>query len=390
MENTRHNHADQSLPDGIRSFRIEVPQADVDDLRDRLRRTRRGGEVPGTGWTRGVPADYLAGLAAYWADGYDWRAAEAALNELPQYVAELDGQDIHFVHVRSENPDALPLLLAHDWPASIVEYIEVVRPLTEHFHVVLPSTPGVGFSGPLTSAGWNTGRIAAAYTELMARLGYQRYGVGGTGGGAWIATEMGRLEPDKVVGIHVNGFIVFPSGDPAEFEGLTEAETERLGRLEHFRDDMMGFNAIQSTRPHTLAHGLHDSPAGQLAWIVEKFKEWTDAEAELPEDAVDRDHLLTNVSLYWFTATAGSSANLYYESAHDASAWGPRDRGTVPTGVALALSTDIAVRRFADRDHNVTYWSEIERGGNFLPLEQPQAFVDDIRSFFRSLKAIAD
>ncbi|WP_436775060.1 epoxide hydrolase family protein [Yinghuangia sp. YIM S09857] len=388
METTRHNHADQSLPDGVRPFRIEVPQADVDDLRDRLRRTRRGGEVPGTGWTRGVPADYLGGLAAYWAEDYDWRRAEAALNELPQYLAEVDGQPIHFVHVRSANPDALPLLLAHDWPASIVEYIEVVRPLTEQFHVVLPSTPGVGFSGPLTSAGWNTGRIAAAYTDLMARLGYARYGVGGTGGGAWIATEMGRLEPEKIVGIHVNGFIVFPSGDPAEFEGLTAAEQERLGRLENFRDDMMGFNAIQSTRPHTLAHALHDSPAGQLAWIVEKFKEWTDAEAELPEDAVDRDHLLTNVSLYWFTATAGSSANLYYESAHDASAWAPRDRGTVPTGVALALSTDIAVRRFAERDHNVTYWSELERGGNFLPLEQPQAFLDDIRGFFRSVKAI--
>lgn len=369
----------------IRPFRIEVPQADLDDLRDRLRRTRWGAEVPGTGWSRGVPADYLKGLAAYWADGYDWRRAEAALNEFPQFMTEIDGQNIHFLHLRSDNPDAIPLLLMHDWPASVIEYIEVMTPLARDFHVVVASTPGVGFSGPLRSAGWNNGRIAAAYTELMSRLGYERYGLQGTGGGAWIATEMGRRTPDRVIGIHVNGFIVFPSDDPADFEGLTEAEQGRLARLQHFRDDMMGFNAIQSTRPHTLAHALHDSPVGQLAWITEKFKEWTDAESELPEDAVGRDHLLTNVSLYWFTATAGSSANLYYEAAHDPSAWAPKERGTVPTGVAVALTTDIAVRRFAEREHNITYWSELERGGNFLPLEQPELFTEDVRAFFGGL-----
>ncbi|GGX76852.1 epoxide hydrolase family protein [Streptomyces fructofermentans] len=373
-------------PAQIRPFRIEVPQADLDDLRDRLRRTRWGAEVPGTGWSRGVPVGYLKELAAYWADGYDWRAAEAGLNEFPQFIADIDGQNIHFLHLRSENPDATPLLLIHDWPASIVEYVDVIRPLAKDFHVVVASTPGVGFSGQLAAAGWNNGRIAAAYNELMSLLEYGRYGLQGTGGGAWIATEMGRQAPDRVIGIHVNGFIVFPSDDPADFEGLTEAEQGRLARLQNFRDDMMGFNVLQSTRPHTVAHALHDSPVGQLAWIVEKFKEWTDAESDLPEDAVGRDHLLTNVSLYWFTATAGSSANLYYEAAHDPAAWAPKERGTVPTGVAVALTTDIAVRRFAEREHTITHWSELERGGNFLPLEQPELFVDDVNAFFRALR----
>jgi pimeloyl-ACP methyl ester carboxylesterase len=370
----------------IRPFRIDVPQADLDDLRERLHRTRWGSEVPGQGWTRGVPVDYLQQLAAYWADGYDWRKQEARLNQYPQFTTEIFGQPIHFAHVRSTNDDATPLLLMHDWPASFAVFVEVIEPLARDFHVVVANVPGVAFSGPLRATGWNTGKIAGAFVELMARLGYARYGVQGQGGGAWYAIEMGRQAPERIIGAHTNGLIVFPSDDPNDLAGLTEPEQERLARLQHFRDDMLGFNILQSTRPHTLAHALTDSPAGQLAWIVEKFKEWTDAAAELPEDAVDRDHLLTNVSLYWFTRTAGSSANLYYEAAHDAAAWAPKQRGTVPTGVAVALSTDIAVRRFAERDSNVTYWSELERGGNFLPLEQPELFVEDVRKFFDTLR----
>ncbi|MFC1410193.1 epoxide hydrolase family protein [Streptacidiphilus sp. N1-12] len=371
----------------IRPFRIDVPQAELDDLHDRLARTRWGSEVPGTGWSRGVPTGYLKGLVGYWADGFDWRKAEAELNEFPQFTTTIDGQNVHFLHVRSQNPDALPLLLMHDWPCSFVQFADVIGPLAQDFHVIVTSTPGTGFSGPLGEAGWTTGRIAGAFTELMARLGYARYGVQGTGGGAWIAAEMGRLAPEKVVGVHVNGLVTFPSGDPAEFEGLTEAEQGRLAKLEAFQQDAMGFVAIQSTRPHTLAAGLHDSPVGQAAWIAEKFKEWTDAAAELPEDAVGLDRLLTNISVYWFTGTAGSSANLYYEAGHDGAAWAPKPRGTVPTGVAVALTTDIAIRRFAERDHNVTHWTELERGGNFLALEQPEAFVADVRTFFDTLSS---
>ena len=370
----------------IRPFRIEIPQADVEDLRDRLRRTRWGAEIPGQGWDRGVPVDYLRGLAAYWADEFDWRAAERRLNELPQFLTEVDGQTLHFAHVRSANPAATPLLITHDWPGSFALYLPVVEALRADFHLVLVSNPGVAFSGPLTSAGWAPARGAAALNEVMRRLGYQRYGVQGTGGGAGIAIEMGRQAPDKVIGVHVNGHITFPSDDPADFAELTDAEQDRLRRLQHFRDDMLGFNAIQSTRPQTLAHGLHDSPAGQLSWIVEKFKEWTDPAADLPEDAVDRDLLLTNVSLYWFTGTAGSSANLYWEAAHDPSAWAPKEKSTVPLGVALGV-TDITVRRFAERETPVTHWTELPAGGNFLSAEQPKLYADDVRAFFAGLSA---
>ena len=370
----------------IRPFRIEISQADLDDLRDRLLRTRWGPELPGQGWTRGVPVDYLKKLAAYWADGYDWRTQEARLNELPQFTTTIEGQPIHFAHVRSAKADATPLLLLHDWPASFVVFIEVIPPLSRDFHLIVPNTPGVAFSGPLTAPGWNVGKISSAYVELMARLGYDRYGVQGQGGGAWYAIEMGRQAPDHVMGVHVNGLVTFPSDDPKHFADLTEDEQERLARLQHFRDEMMGFNILQSTRPHTVAHGLHDSPVGQLAWIVEKYKEWTDEAADLPEDAVNRDTLLTNVSLYWFTATAGSSANLYYEMAHDPSAWEPKERSRVPTGVVVARSTDVAIRRFAERDSTITTWRELERGGNFLPLEQPSLFVEEVRTFFRGLR----
>jgi pimeloyl-ACP methyl ester carboxylesterase len=368
----------------IRPFRIDISQVDLDDLRDRLTRTRWTGEVPGQGWSRGVPVGYLRDLARYWAESYDWRAAEARLNDLPQFLTEVDGQTLHFAHVRSANPDALPLLISHDWPGSFVLYLPVIEALSADFHLILASNPGVGFSGPLTSPGWTTAKSAAALNEIMARLGYERYGVQGTGGGAGIAVEMGRQAPERVIGTHVNGHITFPSGDPAEFAGLTDAEQQRLQRLQDFRDDKMGFNIIQSTRPQTLAFGLHDSPVGQLAWIIEKYKEWTDPSADLPEDAVDRDLLLTNVSLYWFTGTAGSSANLYWEAAHDPSAWAPKEKSVVPLGVALGV-TDITVRRFAERDTPVVHWTELTAGGNFLSAEQPKLYVDDVRAFFAEL-----
>jgi pimeloyl-ACP methyl ester carboxylesterase len=368
----------------IRPFRIDIPQADVDDLRDRLTRTRWTPEIPGQGWRRGVPVEYLKGLATYWADGFDWRAAEARLNELPQFLTDVDGQTLHFAHVRSDSPTATPLLITHDWPASFALYLPVVADLRADFHLVLVSNPGIAFSGPLTAAGWTTAKTASAFHEIMSRLGYERYGVQGTGGGGATAVEMARQAPDRVIGVHVNGHLTFPSGDPADFDGLTEAEQQRLARLQEFRDDKMGFNIIQSTRPQTLAFGLHDSPAGQLAWIVEKYQEWTDPAADLPDDAVDRDLLLTNVSLYWFAGSAGSSANLYWEVAHDPAAWAPKPRTTVPLGVALGV-TDITVRRFAEREAPVTHWTELPAGGNFLSAEQPQLFSDDVRAFFSKL-----
>lgn len=343
-----------------------------------------------------MPVDYLKGLSAHWRTGYDWREHETRLNTFPQFTTTIDGQTMHFLHVQSPDPNATPLMLIHGWPGSFVEFIELIGPLTDPaahggdpadaFHVVIPSVPGFGFSTPLSEAGWTHGRIAKAFTELMARLGYDRYGVQGGDIGAFEAPLMGQLDPERVIGVHVNALVTFPSGDPAELEGLTEAEQERLARFQNFEQDMSGYMSIQGTRPQTLAYGLADSPAGQLAWIVEKFKEWTDPRAALPEDAVDRDHLLTNVSIYWFTNTAGSSANLYYETYHDPSLFAPRERGTVPTGVAVSTTQDVAIRHLAERDHNIVRWAEFDKGGHFAAMENPEFLIDDVRAFFRGLR----
>jgi pimeloyl-ACP methyl ester carboxylesterase len=380
----------------IRPFRIDIRQSDLEDLRDRLAATRWPNELPGVGWSRGVPVDYLKRLTEYWRTGFDWRAQEARLNEIPQFLTEIDGQTIHFLHVRSQEPNAMPLMLIHGWPGSFVEFVDLIGPLTDPaahggdsadaFHVVIPSIPGFGFSTPLSEAGWGNARIAAAFTALMARLGYDRYGVQGGDIGAFVAPLIGQLEPEHVVGVHVNALVTFPSGDPADLEGLTESEQERLARFQHFEQEMMGYSHQQGTRPQTLAYALADSPAGQLAWIVEKFKEWTDPAADLPEDAVDRDHILTDISIYWFTNTGGSSANYYYETFHDPTMFAPGERGTVPTGVAVSLTQDIAIRRFADRQHNIVRWTEFDKGGHFAAMENPEFLLDDVRLFFRSLR----
>jgi len=219
----------------------------------------------------------------------------------------------------------------------------------------------------------------------MDRLGYDRYGVQGGDIGAFQAPLVGRIAAEEVVGVHVNALVTLPSGDPAETADLSESEQERLARAQEFQNEQMGYMHVQGTRPQTIAYALTDSPSGQLAWIIEKFKEWTDPAAELPEDAVDRDTLLTNAALYWFTGTAGSSANLYYETFHDPSLWAPKERGTVPTGVLVSLGSDVAIRRFAERDHHVVHWSELDRGGHFFALEQPELFVADLREFFGGL-----
>ncbi|TXK39888.1 epoxide hydrolase family protein [Nonomuraea sp. C10] len=375
------------MDNDIRPFRIDVPQADLDDLRERLARTRWPDELDGAGWSYGVPVPYARALAEYWRTGYDWRAHEAALNAFPQFTTEIDGQNVHFLHVRSPEPDALPLLVTHGWPGSVAEFMKVVGPLTDPrayggdpadaFHVVAPSLPGFGFSGPTRERGWDMARVAAAWKELMRRLGYGRYGAHGGDTGAVISPMVGRLDPERVVGVHVNGGLGFPSGDPAELEGLTEAERARLAV--YGDQDGSGYAMIQSTRPQTLAYGLHDSPAGQLAWIAEKFKEWTDPARELPEDAVDRDQLLTNISIYWLTGTAGSSARLYKESA---ASWGRgQEPSALPHGVAV-FPGDPGVRRVAEREHKIVHWSEFDRGGHFAAMEAPDLLVEDVRAFF--------
>jgi len=377
----------------IRPFQIAIPQADVDDLRERLARTRWPAELPGAGWEAGVPAGYLKDLAGYWAAGYDWRAHEARLNQLDHFTTVIDSQNMHFLHVRSPEPGALALIITHGWPGSVAEFLNIIGPLTDPvryggdpadaFHVVAPSLPGFGFSTPLAGPGWDTGRVARAWAGLMHRLGYSRYGAQGGDTGAIVSPEIGRIDPEHVVGVHVNNLGTFPSGDPAELAGLTAADQARLALMGRWGQDMSGYAIVQSTRPQTLSYALTDSPAGQLAWIVEKFKEWTDPAAELPDDAVDRDLILTDVSVYWLTGTAGSAARIYYEGAR---AWGQaRPRSPVPTGVAV-FPNDTTLRPLAERDHNVVHWAEFSRGGHFAALEAPDLLVGDVREFFRQLR----
>jgi epoxide hydrolase len=388
----------------IEEFRVSIPQADLDDLADRLARTRWPASLPGAawdlaapgaGWERGVPVGYLRELAEYWRDGFDWRAQEARLNSYPQYLARIGGQKIHFLHVKSPEPDATPLLLLHGWPGSVVEFLRVIGPLSDPrshgggpapaFDLVIPSLPGFGFSGPVTEPGWGSRRIAGALAELMARLGYGRYGAQGGDFGAFVAPDLGRVDPDHMIGVHVNaatmGFIPFgdiPEQDQATF---SPAEKERAQRLQGYLAEGNGYFQIQSTRPQTLSYGLTDSPAGQLAWIVEKFKEWTNTGHALPEDAIPRDEILADVSVYWFTGTAGSTANLYYESMHSGD-WPTPSQ--VPTGVAV-FAEDVAIRRYAERANNIVHWSDFDTGGHFAALETPGLLVQDIRTFFASL-----
>jgi epoxide hydrolase len=381
----------------IRPFRVEISQRDLDDLRERLARTRWPEELPGVGWSRGVPVGYLKELAEHWRTGYDWRTWEAKLNEYPQFTTEIDGQNIYFLHVRSPEPNALPLILTHGWPGSIVEFLGIIGPLTDPrayggdaadaFDVVIPSIPGFGFSGPTHEAGWDSARVARAWAELIARLGYTRYGVQGGDMGAFVAPDLGRIDADHVVGVHVNaatmGFIPYGPVPEEELASFTDAEKARLERLNRFLSDGNGYFQIQATRPQTLAYGLTDSPVGQLAWIMEKFKEWTSPSGELPERAIDRDLMLTDVMLYWLTGTAGSSAGMYYDNMHSSN-WNTQP-GTTPTGVAV-FAEDIAIRRYAEQSNNITHWSEFERGGHFAAMEAPDLLVGDVRQFFRTLR----
>ncbi|MFF8946123.1 epoxide hydrolase family protein [Streptomyces sp. NPDC014864] len=394
-----------SPADGIRPFRIAVPQSDLDDLYDRLDRTRWPDELPGTGWDHGVPLDYLRELVRYWRHEYDWRAAEQRLNEWPQFTTTVDGAHVHFAHIRSPEPDATPLVITHGWPGSIVEFLDVVGPLTDPvahggdpadaFHVVLPGIPGFGLSGPTTHRGWEAGRVADAWAELMRRLGYERFGAQGGDWGAAISRELGRAHPDRVIGVHLNllpGAQQTEAPTDEELAALSPGERERTltswHRWSAWQREGAAYAMLHATRPQTLAYALTDSPVGQLAWIVEKFREWTDS-AELPEEAVDRDRMLTDVMLYWLTGTAGSSSRIYYERAHSSGrAAAPAEPSTAPTALAVfPAELQLPLRHRAERTENIVRWTEFDRGGHFAAMEEPDLLVDDVRAFFRQLRA---
>ena len=372
----------------IQPFTAAIPQTALDDLRRRLVETRFTPEVP----TTADAADYGFALGrerelvAAWLD-FDWRAWEARLNAFPQFQTEIDGQPIHFLHVRSNESNALPVVLSHGWPGSVFEYIELVDFLVDPvahggsaddaFDVVLPSLPGYGFSGPALTAGWGTRRIAAALVGLMDQLGYERYGAIGNDGGSMISPEVGRLAPDRVVGVHVTQIFSFPSGDPSELADLTPEEQAAMEVLRWFWQQKGAFNALQSQQPQTLAHALSDSPAGLLGWNSQLF-----------DDALDPDFILANVALYWLTGTGGTSIRHYYEDAHTSA---PTTTGptTVPIGLAAAESGDFqSIRRFAERDHaDIRSWNVLPGTvGHYTAHTNTAEIAADIRAFFKPLR----
>ncbi|GAA4063776.1 epoxide hydrolase family protein [Nonomuraea soli] len=369
-------------------FAIDVPQADLDDLKERLSRTRWPSEIPGQGWQRGVPLDFLRDLVAYWGDGYSWRAQEALLNSYPQLMTTVDGQPVHLFHIRSASPDALPLILTHGWPSSNVEFIKLVDLLTKDFHLVMPSLPGYGWSTPVKEEGWgNIFRVAGAWATIMGRLGYTRYGVHGTDVGSGVAGLIPMVAPEAVVGVHISGPTPMPFGPPIDPAGLSPQDQERAARFNTFRSEGAGYLHIMSTRPQTLGYSLQDSPVGQLAWMVEKYREWSH-----DLSAIDRDQLLTNVTLTWFNGVGASSAHMVYEgmqawkamaSSHEASDSAPDfapPQGP-PMGVAV-FAADNSIRSAVGAAGAASHWSEFDRGGHFPAMEAPDLLADDLRAFF--------
>jgi microsomal epoxide hydrolase len=368
----------------LEPFRVDVPQATLDDLSDRLRRTRFPNEITGIGWEQGAALSYLQDVVRYWLEGYDWRAQEAAINRFDQFTTTVDGQLIHFLHVRSARQGAVPLLLSHGWPGSIMEYLDCIEPLVDPpdpldaFDVVVPSLPGYGLSGPTTERGWNARRIASAFGEVMDRLGYDRYGVGGGDWGAIVSYNMAELRPERVIGLHVNLMNVPPP--PGEPPSPPTEWGRRSGRT------AAGYSEIQGTKPQTIGYLLDDSPAGLAAWIIEKLHDWSDCGGDV-ERSFSKDQMLTNVMLYWVTRTGTSSARLYWERNQAPETMVPQVRVTVPTGVANFPGELVrSERRHAERYFNVVHWTELPRGGHFASWEVPDLFVEDVRTFFRPLR----
>ncbi|BCJ76507.1 microsomal epoxide hydrolase [Catellatospora sp. IY07-71] len=357
----------------IQPFRIDIPQADLDDLRDRLARTRWPNEVADAGWHYGFPLARLRELAERWRTGYDWREHEARLNELPHFTTEIEGQRIHFVHVRSDDPDALALVLTHGWPGSFLEFLDVIEPLRRDFHLVIPSIPGYGFSGPTHEGGWDIVRVARAWAELMRRLGYERYGAQGGDFGSGISLALGAVAPERVVGVHVNYLPTRP--DPDADVRLSASDEARLDKVRQLMANRPAYQALLATTPQTIGYALTDSPVGQLAWIAERFAQWTD-----PRTPVGDDRMLTDISLYWLTATAASSARLHRDAPRGAPSC------PVPVGVAV-FPHDItqSVRPLAERLYDIRHWSEFERGGHFAAMEVPDLLAEDVRQFFHKL-----
>jgi microsomal epoxide hydrolase len=383
------------MSDDIRPFRVEVPDAVLDDLRERLARTRWPDEIPDSGWSYGTNLAYLQDLCDHWRTKFDWRVQEERFNRWPHFLTDIDGQQIHFIHALSPEPDALPLVITHGWPGSVSEFLDVIEPLrnprenggdpADAFHVVAPSLPGYGWSGPTVAPGWDVQKVAETWAKLMARLGYDRYGAQGGDWGAMTSARLAAMDADHMVGLHSNMLLAFPK-DPSTVQ-LDEQEAADLAAAGEFMTTGAAYQEIQGKNPQTLGYGLTDSPAGLAGWIVEKFFHWTDNNGN-PEDAVSRDQILTNLTVYWVTKTINSSIRLYCESQRGQN-FGPTDEFvTVPTGVAVFPKEMFRIpRAYAESRFNVVQYNRFDRGGHFAALEEPDLLIQDVREFFRRVRA---
>ena len=372
--------------DDIKPFRVEVPDSVLDDLHDRLARTRWPDQIPGSAWNYGTDRAYLQDLCEYWRTTFDWRAQEDRFNRWPHFLTEIDGQQIHFIHARSDNPDALPLIITHGWPGSVAEFLDVIEPLRENFHVVAPSLPGYGWSGVTTQAGWDVQRVAETWAKLMARLGYDRYGAQGGDWGAMVSARLAALDAEHMVGLHSNMLLAFP--DDASGIELTDAEIADLAAAGEFMTKGAAYQEIQGKNPQTLGYGLTDSPAGLAGWIVEKFLVWTDNNGS-PDDAVTRDQLLTNLTVYWVTKTINSSIRLYFERQRTDRFGGRDDYVTVPTAAAIFPKEIFRTpRAYAETRFNLVRYTRFDRGGHFAALEEPDLLAQDVEDFFHQLNLI--
>lgn len=388
----------------MKQFKIQISQNEINDLNERLTKTRWPNEMINEGWKKGAPTDYLKKLADYWLTKFDWKKQEAQLNKYPQFITEIDGQNIHFLHIKSGNANATPLMLIHGWPGSFADFINVIEPLTNpgnenevSFHLVIPSIPGFGFSTPVKEKGWNMFRIAAAFSTLMEQLGYAKFAVHGGDMGAGITSIMSALAAHKLIGTHVNTDFYSVAGlgmFPSDTSFLSEEEKPRLERMKEYKKNGTAYLEIQSTRPQTVAYALSDSPVAQLGWMIEKYKEWTDEEKELPEDAIPVDQILTNVSLYWFNKIGASSAEILYENMSMAFNWGSDDGASQETNQWTPPKVPAAMTVYAknedkslfkklmsftgEPDHYIFH----DKGGHFPAMEVPDLFVNDLRQVF--------
>ena len=382
----------------LRRFEVAVPEGDLSDLRERLARTRWPEAEPVDGWDQGVPLAWLRELCERWREGYDWRRLESRLNSLPQLSTRLDGLDVHLIHAPSPEPTATPLVMTHGWPGSVIEFLDVIGPLTDPvayggeaadaFHLVCPSLPGYGWSGKPAEPGWGAERIAGAWAELMSRLGYEAYGAQGGDWGSMISTALAAREPERVIGVHLNYAAVAP--DKATFDELTDREQVALADMAEHVEWGMGYSQLQATRPQTLGYGLVDSPAALCAWIAEKLRAWSDHDGD-PFTAISADAMLDLVSVYWHTRTGASAARLYWEEPFARPSGRERYRGTPPLAAPVGISVfprEIMrpSRRWCERRYSdIRFFEEPERGGHFAAMEQPEIFVDQVRRAFRAM-----